>query len=518
MLDSNLKDQLKDVFSRLTGKVILRAAKSSHSGQAELVEMLEAAAGQCDRLSFERSEGGTSEHPAFEVLGEKGEKGIAFRGIPGGHEFSSFVLAVLHRDGKGKLPDAGVIARIRALKGPIRLRTYVSLSCENCPEVVQALNLMATLHPDFHHETVDGALVQAELETLGIQGVPSVMHGDALIHSGKSQLIDLLAALESAFGKVPLAGKEESLGLFDVAVIGGGPAGSSSAIYSARKGLKTALIAERFGGQLRETKGIENMISVAYTEGAKLAAQLSDHIASYPISLFEHRRVRDISGDGVKRIRLESGEWLDAKAIIVATGAKWRQLGIPGEKEHIGLGVAFCAHCDGPFYKGKRVTVVGGGNSGAEAALDLAGIAAHVTLLEYGERLRADAVLVEKLEALPNVRILTRAKSTRVIGDGKKVSGLEYQDLADDSLKVLDVDGVFVQIGLQPNSHFVKDLVKLTPGGEIIVDTKGRTDIPGIYAAGDVTTIPYKQIVVAMGDGAKAALTAFGDRMHAKAA
>jgi alkyl hydroperoxide reductase subunit F len=517
MLDANLKEQLKDVFSRLTGKVILRAAKSSHSGQAELVEMLAAAAGLCDRLSFELSEGGTSEHPAFEVLGENGGKGIAFRGIPGGHEFSSFVLAVLHRDGKGKLPDAGVIARIRALKGPIRLRTYVSLSCENCPEVVQALNLMATLHPDFQHETVDGALVQAELETLGIQGVPSVMHGDALIHSGKSQLIDLLAALESAFGKVP-AGQGESLGLFDVVVIGGGPAGSSSAIYSARKGLKTALIAERFGGQLRETKGIENMISVAYTEGAKLAAQLSEHIASYPISLFEHRRVRDISGDAVKRIRLESGEWLDAKAIIIATGAKWRQLGIPGEKEHLGLGVAFCAHCDGPFYKGKRVAVVGGGNSGAEAALDLAGIAAHVTLLEYGERLRADAVLVEKLEALPNVRILTRAKSTRVIGDGKKISGLEYQDAADGSLKILEVDGVFVQIGLQPNSHFVKDLVKLTPGGEIIVDTKGRTDIPGIYAAGDVTTIPYKQIVVAMGDGAKAALTAFGDRMHAKAA
>jgi alkyl hydroperoxide reductase subunit F len=518
MLDANLKDQLKDVFSRLTGKVILRAAHSRHSGQAELVGMLQTAAGLSDRLAFELAEGEPSEHPAFEVLGENGEKGIAFRGIPGGHEFSSFVLAVLHRDGKGKVPDAGVIGRIRALQGPIRLRTFVSLSCENCPEVVQALNLMATLHPDFHHETVDGALMQAELEALGIQGVPSVMHGDALIHSGKSQLIDLLAALESAFGKVPQAGKEESLGLYDVVVIGGGPAGSSSAIYSARKGLKTALIAERFGGQLRETKGIENMISVAYTEGAKLAAQLSEHIASYPISLFEHRRVRDISGDAVKRIRLESGEWLDAKAIIIATGAKWRQLGIPGEKEHLGLGVAFCAHCDGPFYKGKRVTVVGGGNSGAEAALDLAGIAQHVTLLEYGERLRADAVLVEKLEALPNVRILTRAKSTRVIGDGKKVSGLEYQDLADGALKVLDVDGVFVQIGLQPNSHFVKDLVKLTPSGEIVVDTKGRTDMPGIYAAGDVTTIPYKQIVVAMGDGAKAALTAFGDRMHAKAA
>ncbi len=518
MLDANLKDQLKDVFSRLTGKVILRASESRHPGQEELVGMLADAASLSDRISFELAEGASSEHPAFEVIGENGGRGAAFRGVPGGHEFSSFVLAILHRDGKGKVPDAGVIARIRALRGPIRLRTYVSLSCENCPEVVQALNLMATLHPDFRHETVDGALVQSELETLGIQGVPSVMHGETLVHSGKSQLIDLLSTLESAFGTVPQTAKEEGLGEFDVVVIGGGPAGSSSAIYSARKGLKTALIAERFGGQLRETKGIENMISVAYTEGARLAAQLSEHIARYPISLFEHRRVRDISGDAIKRIRLESGEWLDAKAIIIATGAKWRQLGIPGEKEHIGLGVAFCAHCDGPFYKGKRVAVVGGGNSGAEAALDLAGIAQHVTLLEYGERLRADAVLAEKLAALPNVRILTRSKSTRVIGDGKKVSGLEYQDLATGALKTLDVDGVFVQIGLQPNSHFVKELVRLTPTGEIIVDTHGRTDIPGIYAAGDVTTIPYKQIVVAMGDGAKAALTAFGDRMHAKAA
>jgi alkyl hydroperoxide reductase subunit F len=383
---------------------------------------------------------------------------------------------------------------------------------------------MAVLHPDFHHETVDGAVAQAEVEALGIQGVPSVLHGDVLLHSGKSQLLDLLAVLEAAFGKVPEAVRAESLGLFDVAVIGGGPAGASSAIYSARKGLKTAIVAERFGGQLRETKGIENMISVAYTEGAQLAARLSEHVAGYPISVFEHRRVRDIADGGggaagaVKRIRLESGEWLDAKSVIIATGATWRRLGIPGEKEHLGQGVAFCAHCDGPFYKGKRVAVVGGGNSGVEAALDLAGIAEHVTLLEYGERLKADEVLVGKLKALPNARILTRAKSSRVIGDGKKVTGLEYEDLDAGKAQTLDVDGVFVQIGLRPNSGFVKDLVKLTPHGEIHVDAKGRTDVPGIYAAGDVTTIPFKQIVTAMGDGAKVALTAFEDRMRAQAA
>jgi alkyl hydroperoxide reductase subunit F len=347
--------------------------------------------------------------------------------------------------------------------------------------------------------------------------VPSVIHGDRLLHSGKSQLADLLGVLESVFGsEAPQS--ETGLGEFDVAVIGGGPAGVSSAIYAARKGLRVALVAERFGGQVRDTKGIENLISIPYTEGPNLAAKLSEHLSHYNVSLFEHRRVRDISGEGAKRVRLESGEYLDAGAVIVATGAKWRQLGIPGEKEHIGQGVAFCAHCDGPFYKGKRVAVVGGGNSGVEAALDLANIAAHVTLFEYGERLKADRVLVEKLRALPNARVLTRVKSTRVIGDGKKVSGLEYQDLATGGIQVLDLDGVFVQIGLLPNSQFVKDLVKTTPQGEIVVDAKGRTDVPGIYAAGDVTTIPFKQIVVAMGDGAKVALTVFEDRMHAQAA
>ena len=358
-----------------------------------------------------------------------GKGGIAFRGIPGGHEFSSLILSILHRDGKGKLPDAGIVARIRAIKGPIRLRTYVSLSCENCPEVVQALNLMATMHPDFQHETVDGAIAQNEVETLGIQGVPSVIHDGHLVHSGKVQFLDLLGKLEELFGKSSDGQKEQNLGIFDVAVIGGGPAGASAAIYSVRKGLKTALIAERFGGQLQETKGIENMISVTYTEGARLAAQLADHLAKYPVHLFEHRRVSHISNRETKRIQLESGEYLETKTLIIATGAKWRQLGIPGEKENIGQGVAFCAHCDGPFYKGKRVAVVGGGNSGVEAAIDLAGIVQEVTLLEFGDRLKADGVLIEKLKALPNARIITQAKSTKVLGDGKKVIGLEYQNL-----------------------------------------------------------------------------------------
>jgi alkyl hydroperoxide reductase subunit F len=537
MLDAEVMGQLRSVFGKLTGGVVLRYAGSDHPAQAELEEMLREVASASDKIRAERLPDAAGPAPWFEVLsgepasapaggpagGDPGPGGlgrIAFRGVPGGHEFSSLVLAILNRDGKGKLPDAGIVERIRALRGPVRLKTYVSLSCENCPEVVQALNLMASLHPDFHHETVDGAVAQDEVAALGLQGVPSVVGEGELLHSGKSQLADLLAMLERQFGTQTAGTAERDLGAFDVAVIGGGPAGTSAAIYSARKGLKTALIAERVGGQLRDTKGIENMISMAYTEGPRLAAQLSEHLGRYPVQVLEHRRVAGIGEmeEGVRRIRLEGGETLAAKAVIVATGARWRQLGVPGEKEHIGQGVAFCAHCDGPFYKGRKVAVVGGGNSGVEAALDLANIASHVTLLEYGPKLKADTVLLDKLKALPNALVLTRAKSTRVLGDGKRVFGLEYQDQESRALRTLDIDGVFVQIGLSPNSQCVKDRVDLTPRGEIVVDAMGRTSAPGIYAAGDVTTIPFKQIVVAMGDGAKVALTAFEDRMHQRAA
>ncbi|MDR3607777.1 MAG: alkyl hydroperoxide reductase subunit F [Oligoflexia bacterium] len=521
MLDETLKEQLHDVFSKLTGTVTLRVARSSHADQEELLSMLKDIVSTSDKIRLELAaapESPESKAPRFEVIGSSGQASIAFRGIPGGHEFSSLVLAILNSDGKGKLPDAGIQARIHQLRGPIRLKTYVSLSCENCPEVVQALNVMALVHPDFQHETIDGAIAQDEVEALGIQGVPSVISDGSLIHSGKAQLIDLLSKLEEVFGKSGEGVREENLGVFDVVVIGGGPAGASAAIYSARKGLKTAIVAERMGGQLQETKGIENMISVPYTEGVKLSAELARHIQQYPIQVLEHRRVSQITGENPKRVTLESGEYLDTPVVIIATGARWRQLGIPGEKEHIGQGVAFCAHCDGPFYKGKRVVVVGGGNSGVEAALDLANITSDVTLLEFSDKLKADDVLVSKLQALPNAKIITQAKSTRVIGDGKKVTGLEYQDLASKELRVLETDGVFVQIGLLPNSHFCKDTVECTPYGEIVVDPKGRTNVPGIYAAGDVATTPFKQIVVAMGDGAKVALTAFEDRLRNKSA
>lgn len=517
-LDNEIKNQLKTAFQALSSPVVIEVSESSHSDQDDLIQLLSDLADCSSQIQIERKTDLKSNAPSITISGSRAKQSIAFRGIPGGHEFSSLVISILYVDGKAKQPDAGLIARIRQLKGPIRLRTYVSLTCENCPEVVQALNLMATLHPDFRHETIDGGIAQDEVNSLGIQGVPAIFTSkNTLLHSGKSNLAELLARLEATYGTETSSDQTTSLGKYDVVVIGGGPAGSSAAIYSARKGLKTALIAESLGGQLKETKGIENMISVSYTEGTKLAAQLNEHISAYPIHTFEHRQVKSISGDSTKDILLESGETLQAQAIIVATGAKWRRLGVPGENEHIGRGVAFCAHCDGPFYKGKRVAVVGGGNSGVEAAIDLSAIAEHVTLVEYGDRLKADDVLVEKLKTVANVTILYHAKSTEVLGDGSKVNGLAYENRSDGSRHTIAVDGVFVQIGLSPNSQFVKDWVEVTPSGEIVVDSRGRTSAPGIYAAGDVTTIPFKQIITAMGDGAKVALAAFEDRMRAQA-
>lgn len=417
-------------------------------------------------------------------------------------------------DGKGKMPDAGLAARIKNLKGPIRIKTYISLTCENCPDVVQALNQMALLHSDFQHETIDGAYAQDEVAAIGIQGVPSIVVNSKIIHSGRIHFIDLLTKMEEVFGTAGSSSESvnQDLGHFDVVVIGGGPAGASAAIYSARKGLKTALLAERMGGQVQDTKGIENLIAVLYTEGPQLSEQIYKHVASYKINIFEQRRVKHVGKD--KKIALDGGETLSGDAIIIATGAKWRELGVPGEKEYIGRGVAYCPHCDGPFYKGKKIAVVGGGNSGVEAAIDLAGIAAQVVVLEYNEALKADKILVDKLNSLPNTSVITMAKTKELVGDGQKIVAFEYIDRNTENTVKHSVDGVFIQIGLLPNSSFVKETLDLTKFGEIIVDLKGHTNVPGIYAAGDVTTVPFKQIIIAMGDGAKTALTVFEDRMY----
>lgn len=510
MLDDAILNQLKAVFQPLEVPITLVVRPSEHEQQGELDTMLGQVASTSSQISV-KTEGEPSDVPRFRVDAAGEATGIRFTGIPGGHEFTSLVLAILHAGGLGKQPDAALVERIRRLKGPIRLRTFVSLSCENCPEVVQALNLMATLHPSFAHETIDGALTQDEIERLGIRGVPSVMVGDDLFHSGKSSLAELLAKLEARYGSEEAEAVE--LGHYDVAVIGAGPAGVAAAIYAARKGLKTLIVTDRLGGQLQDTKGIENLISVPYTEGPALSAELGKHLAVYDIQLLEHRRVETIQPGKPASLSLDSGEELTADAVIIATGARWRELGVPGEKDYLGRGVAFCPHCDGPMFKGKDIAVVGGGNSGVEAALDLAGIVRSVTVLEFMPEAKADAVLLEKLQDLPNGRLVTNARTDRIDGDDKGVTRLAYEDRETGELRNLEVDGVFVQIGLVPNSGFVRDLVETNRFGEIEIDAKGRTSVPGIYAAGDVTTVPYKQIVVAIGEGAKAALAAYEDRL-----
>lgn len=518
MLDQDLKNQLREVFSGLEAPVELVHDHSSHDNQAELISLLESL-GETSPLVQVKSSGKTAAVPTFRLERSGKPTGISFRGIPGGHEFTSLVLAILNADGKGKMPDAGIQARIRALKGPIRIQTFISLTCENCPDVIQAFHQMALVHGDFQHEMIDGAYAQDEVEKLGIQGVPSVFVNSKMIHSGRIHFLDLLAKLEETFGTESAgagASAARDLGHFDVVVAGGGPAGVSAAIYAVRKGLKTALLAERMGGQVKDTKGIENLISVVYTEGPQLADQLQKHLASYPVQVFDQRRIAKISKD--KKIALEGGESLSAESIIVATGAKWRELGVPGEKEYLGRGVAYCPHCDGPFYKGKKIAVVGGGNSGVEAAIDLAGIAGSVVVFEYNDSLKADKVLVDKLLSLPNTSVVTNAKTQALHGDGQKIVAIEYFDRKSEREEKIPVDGVFVQIGLLPNSSFVKDTVELTKFGEVVVDPKGRTNVPGIYAAGDVTTVPFKQIVIAMGEGAKVALAVFEDRMYGGAA
>ena len=512
MLDAALLSQLTDVFANLPASLVLSVAPSTHERQAELLDLARAIASTSDRVRVQIEEGDAGPDLRLALLADGAPTGVTFRGVPGGHELTSLVVAMLNAAGKGKLPDPHLRARVRAL-GPAKLRTYVSLECTNCPDVVQALNLVALLHPDIEHEMVDGALFPEEVARLGIQGVPAVFAGDELVHSGRATLVELLGALEAKLGADAVAPTDRAPPRdYDVVVIGGGPAGASAAIYSARKGLRTALVADRVGGQLKETVGIENMIGTSYTEGKRLAADLEAHLGAYPIDVLEHRRVRAVDPGERALVALEGGERLRAGAVIVATGAKWRELGVPGEREYLGRGVAFCPHCDGPFYKGKRVAVVGGGNSGVEAAIDLSNIVAHVTVIEFSAALKADAVLLEKLRARPNARVITSARTTAVRGDGAKVTALAYEDRETHEEREVALDGVFVQIGLVPNSGFLEGVVVRNARGEIVVDDKGRTSAPGIFAAGDVTTVPFKQIVIAMGEGAKVALAAFEER------
>lgn len=513
MLDSSFKEQLRSIFSELKNQYTLNiTAFDQHDSYRELVDLLDDVASCSDNISCQINKG---EGLEFSLLKNGEDTRIKFRGVPNGHEFTSLLLAILNSDGKGKnIPDEFVVNRVKALRGPIHLTTYVSLTCTNCPDIVQALNVMATLNAEIYHEMVDGAINQEEVDALKLQGVPALFADGKLIHVGRGEFGELLSKLEDQYGSKEVADNNSTVREYDVAVIGGGPSGVAASIYSARKGLKVALFAERIGGQVKETVGIENLISVTKTTGEVLSNNLKVHLQDYPVDILEHRKVEKVELiDGKKSISVVGGEKIITPAVIIATGASWRKLNVPGESDYIGKGVAFCPHCDGPFYKGKEVAVVGGGNSGVEAAIDLAGICTKVTLFEYAEELKADKILQEKAKSLPNVEIILNTQTTEVIGD-EKVTGIKVKDRTTGDERIVNLNGIFVQIGLAPNSSVFRDLVDVNRFGEIAIDTHCRTSIPGVYAAGDVTNVPFKQIIIAMGEGAKASLSAFEDRMR----
>lgn len=512
MLDTSLLNQITQLFAELQSNYIFRIeVPNSHPSNTEMIELLEDVASCSSKIKCEAHKGSDLR---VSVLKDGVESAFCFRAVPTGHEFSTLLLSILNLDGKGKnIPDDAVVQRIKSLKPGSLIRTYISLSCTNCPDVVQALNLISILNPGIRHEIIDGAINQDEAKQYNVQAVPSVFAGEKLIHVGKASLGEMVEKLVQEFG-INAAEKQNVEKKYDLIVVGGGPSGVSSAIYSARKGLRVAVVAQKIGGQVLETVDIENVISVPKTTGAALAANLKLHAGEYSIDLFENRQVDKFDmRDGLKYVETSLGETLIAPALIVATGASWRRLNIPGESQYIGSGVAFCTHCDGPFYKNKRVAVIGGGNSGLEAAIDLASIASEVTVVEFMPELKGDQVLQDKLSMFPNVRILRNTQSLEIFGDGVKVTGLQVKDRATDKEELIALDGVFVQIGLSANSAVFRDYLNVNRAGEIEIDTHCRTNIPGVYAAGDVTTVPFKQIIIAMGEGAKAALTAFEDKI-----
>lgn len=516
MLEADLAARVREIFRDLSSLYVFRAVcDPGHGSAAEFREFLEDVVSCSGNLSctFEPSRDMRLE---FSIEKDGAPTGIVFRGIPGGHEFSSLLLAVLNADGKGKtLPDSVTARRISALRGPMRLQTYVSLSCTNCPDVVQALNVIALLNPGITHETVDGAAFPEEAEEKGVQAVPSVFADGVLVHAGRGSLGVLLRKLEDISGTPGETSGNPVAAEYDVIVLGGGPAGVSAAIYSARKGLKVALLAERIGGQVKDTSGIENLISVPYTTGLELAGSLLEHLGRYPVDVFRDRRIESVRLEGkTKTVLLGGGETFTAPSVIIATGADWRRLDVEGEAEYIGRGVAFCPHCDGPAFRDKDVAVIGGGNSGIEAAIDLAGICREVTVFEFLDTLKADDLLQRKARSLPNVRIFTSSRTLKVEGDGRKVTGIVVSDMRSGEERTFPLDGIFVQIGLRANSRLFEGQLDLTPAGEIRTDGRCRTSLPGVYAAGDVSDVPFKQIVIAMGEGAKAALAAFADRMR----
>ena len=509
MLDATIKGQLKSYLERLQQPIELVASLDDSAKSLELHGLLEDIAQLSDKVEV-RLDGRDERRPSFSVSRPGEPARITFAGIPMGHEFTSLVLALLQTGGHPPKVEASVIEQIRAITGNFRFETFISLSCHNCPDVVQALNLMAVFNPGITSTMIDGALFQKEVDTRQIMAVPTVLLNGEPFGQGRMTLEEIVARIDTgaaAREAEKIAGKAA----FDVLVVGGGPAGSAAAIYAARKGVRTGIVAERFGGQVLDTLAIENFISVKETEGPRLAAGLEQHVRDYDVDIMNLQRAESLSAspDGLTEVRMASGATLKSKTVILSTGARWRNMNVPGEQQYKARGVAYCPHCDGPLFKGKRVAVIGGGNSGVEAAIDLAGIVAHVTLLEFDSVLRADAVLQKKLRSLPNVRIITSAQTTEVTGDGEKVNGLIYKDRTSGDTHTVELEGIFVQIGLLPNTDWLKGSLDLSPRGEIEIDNRGQTSMAGVFAAGDCTTVPYKQIIIAMGEGAKASLAAF---------
>jgi alkyl hydroperoxide reductase subunit F len=508
MLEQDLKEQLGNYLTRLTGDVEITAFVDDSAGSVQMLELLADISAVSSRVTVKQSRDANERTPSF-ALARPGESSrIRFAGLPLGHEFTSLVLALLQVGGYPPKVEAEVIEQIKALDGEYDFRTYISLTCQNCPDVVQALNLMAVLNPRIRHTMVDGSEFEQEVASLNIRSVPAVYMNDQSFGQGRMGVEEILAKLDrgAAARKAAELSKRET---YDMLIVGGGPAGASAAIYAARKGIRVGVAAERFGGQVLDTLGIENLISVKHTEGPQLAMALEQNVKSLDVDIMNLQRAEKLVAGETFELKFAGGASLRAKSLVIATGARWRELGVPGEKEYRNRGVAYCPHCDGPLFKGKEVAVVGGGNSGVEAAIDLAGIVKHVTLLEFGPQLRADAVLVNKLKSLPNVDILTSAETLAVSGNGTEVTGLRYRDRGTGAEQDLPLAGVFVQIGLVPNTDWLKGTIALSPRGEIEVDARGQTSLPGVFAAGDCTTVPYKQIVIALGEGSKAALSAF---------
>ena len=511
MLDDNLKAQLKAYLERVTLPFEIEASLSDSASSAELKQLLQDIAAMSDKITL-RLDGNDARKPSFSLKRTGTEQSLRFAGIPLGHEFTSLVLALLWTGGHPPKVEQSVIDQIQGLDGDYAFEVYMSLTCHNCPDVVQALSLMSVLNPRIKTVIVDGALFQDEVNAREIMAVPTVYLNGQEFGSGRMTVEEIAAKLDTGAAAKDAA-KLSAKDPYDVLIVGGGPAGAAAAVYAARKGIRTGIAAERFGGQVNDTLAIENYISVLSTDGPKFSMALESHVKDYGVDVMNLQRADKLipatEPGGLIELRLANGGSLKSRTVIVSTGARWRNVNVPGEQEYKNKGVAYCPHCDGPLFKGKRVAVIGGGNSGVEAAIDLAGIVAHVTLLEFGDTLRADAVLVKKLESLPNVVILKQAQTTEFTGAGGKLDGLNYTDRATGESKRVEVEGVFVQIGLVPNTEWLRGTVELSKHGEIIVDAKGQTSVPGVFAAGDATTVPYKQIIIAAGDGAKAALSAF---------